>query len=114
MRISDWSSDVCSSDLGGGANTKGRLPPRRARRAARPRAADCRSPRSPEPRLRRATIRAPARSDRPRNRASRGTSSEERGVGKGGGRKCRARWSPANEKKKQAVKRTIDAKGENK
>src|SRR3546814_10551695 len=82
MRISDWSSDVCSSDL----------PARRKHR------------RGPVRQLRRAIGRAEAESRRPqlihspRKRtppcASKERRSEERRVGKECVSTCRSRWSP--------------------
>src|SRR3546814_17097786 len=76
MRISDWSSDVCSSDLA--------IPtPGPARSASRPgRARRPRSPPSPAP---------------PSRQAWR---SEERRVGKECVSTCRSRWSPYHSKKK--------------
>src|SRR3546814_2317590 len=65
MRISDWSSDVCSSDLGH------RSP--------------CPSPRRPNP----GPIPNPGHSSRKRNLRS-----EERRVGKECVSTCRSRWSP--------------------
>src|SRR3546814_3917439 len=67
MRISDWSSDVCSSDLGrpGVAGPGGRRPPHRS------------SPDPPSP-------APPGRSRR----------SEERRVGQECVSTCRSRWSP--------------------
>src|SRR3546814_6019113 len=79
MRISDWSSDVCSSDL---YNTDKALLPRPAPKrspAARPGQADPAShttPRRPDPSTRT------------------GDRSEERRVGKECVSTCRSRWSP--------------------
>src|SRR3546814_11630236 len=75
MRISDWSSDVCSSDLGAPRKPSG--PP------ARP---PWRLPNPPAP-------RAPA-SPAPR--------SEERRVGKECVSTCSSRWSPFHYKKDKA------------
>src|SRR3546814_1562464 len=78
MRISDWSSDVCSSDLPGhGETLRGPGWPRRAGRYAPVR-------RLPHP----AELRF---DDRQTDRAWR---SEERRVGKECVSTCRSRWSP--------------------
>src|SRR3546814_4975684 len=70
MRISDWSSDVCSSDLHG--RNKGRLTIRRCLQEAR----------------HGQSHRHAAQRDRHRGR------SEERRVGKECVSTCRSRWSP--------------------
>src|SRR3546814_2747255 len=72
MRISDWSSDVCSSDL----REMGGLPHRLAAAAGQPRQAAAR--------LRRIRRSEPHGADR----------SEERRVGKECVSTCRSRWSP--------------------
>src|SRR3546814_16815820 len=85
MRISDWSSDVCSSDL------RGRAASRR-----------CRKP----------GCRGRGRKSAPRERGARSatarrageTRSEERRVGKECVRTCRSRWSQYNSQK---ITRTI-------
>src|SRR3546814_2860007 len=82
MRISDWSSDVCSSDLGAGRDRSGvagaaqgwaRVPPARH--------------------LRSRPVAAGPGAGRPR--------SEERRVGKECVSTCRSRWSPYPSKKKK-------------
>src|SRR3546814_5010379 len=78
VRISDWSSDVCSSDLGIGARRAGHLPQRRLDPARNP--------------LHLAEVGA-EHLDADRRR------SEERRVGKECVSTCRSRWSPYNEKK---------------
>src|SRR3546814_7911957 len=83
MRISDWSSDVCSSDLGaaGPGDIEGGAVPGQVRRpeeeeqARRPGPADRRDPRRGHQQ------RLPVRS-------------EERRVGKECVSTCRSRWSP--------------------
>src|SRR3546814_5072257 len=74
MRISDWSSDVCSSDLGGWSARRGSPGGTSAR--SRP--------------WRRASHRSPGRRRRPRIPFR----SEERRVGKECVSTCRSRWSP--------------------
>src|SRR3546814_14471123 len=92
MRISDWSSDVCSSDLRARYQASGRDAADEeghGRRRARPRA------------------RRTGHGDRPAGAAPlprRGGRSEERRVGKECVSTCRSRWSPYHEKKKQYVK----------
>src|SRR3546814_11811154 len=82
MRISDWSSDVCSSDLD------------RARQAHRRRA------RSPSPTT--ATAFRALRRNRHSPLQCRGSPrSEERSVGKECVSKCRSRWSTDHEKKNE-------------
>src|SRR3546814_20623572 len=95
MRISDWSSDVCSSDLGLSLVRTDRLP-----RLPNPREEPDLRPRRGPPRPPR-TASLPARSNllgggRARlppedHRAER---SEERRVGKECVSTCRSRWSP--------------------
>src|SRR3546814_19633594 len=98
MRISDWSSDVCSSDLlrAGAACTRGRSPGARAA-AARTRAAQ-RNRHAGRARVsrrgwKRGGIR---RLDR---------RSEERRVGKECVSTCRSRGSPYHYKKKKILKK---------
>src|SRR3546814_19608659 len=79
MRISDWSSDVCSSDL----NTS----------------ASFRVPSALTPTI---TSAKPSCNAAPRYRRGR---SEERRVGQECVRTCRSRWSPYHYKKKQITKR---------
>src|SRR3546814_11885282 len=81
MRISDWSSDVCSSDL------LGRL---HAQRAIAPDQVDHAQP----PRLRKAGVLQPLADQR---RAER---SEERRLGNECVSTCRSRWLPYHKKKK--------------
>src|SRR3546814_13769508 len=101
MRISDWSSDVCSSDLTTGA--------RSTRREAGTR---------DEPRVQRMTTTAgadpsvvgPYLAEALADRAWKTCSvtliarSEERRVGKECVSTCRSRWSPYHEKKKTYIK----------
>src|SRR3546814_16118374 len=89
MRISDWSSDVCSSDLGGaggGGHALGGVHPAARGRADRDR------------RGARRQLQAAGRHPLPRARLR----SEERRVGKECVSTCRSRWSPSHSKKKQA------------
>src|SRR3546814_17947458 len=85
LRISDWSSDVCSSDLRGSRDRRRRVPRRERRASSR-----TIRPAPPCPNCRR---RGP-----PAARA--GTRSEERRVGKECVSTCRSRWSPYHSKKK--------------
>src|SRR3546814_16319005 len=90
MRISDWSSDVCSSDLGEHSRDRHSRPARRARPRHGPQTV---------------WIGLRSRSDRGHLAASatrmlRATRSEERRVGKECVSTCRSRWSPYHEKKK--------------
>src|SRR3546814_17476767 len=82
MRISDWSSDVCSSDL---------TWPRSCASAP--------TSRPPAQNARRTTCWSTATWG---CRARRGSRSEERRVGKECVSTCRSRWSPYNSKKQQA------------
>src|SRR3546814_1402604 len=85
MRISDWSSDVCSSDL--------LISPRRQGGAPRGRFAS-NQPRASGPPLR-CGLRFAARAAVPSVRPSSGNGrSEERRVGKECVSTCRSRWSP--------------------
>src|SRR3546814_19395408 len=104
MRIGDWSSDVCSSDLVGGRDAHADRPvggPGVARRLERlEREAD-------------AVLEAAAIGVRPavRHGAQELVEeiamciSEERRVGKGCVSTCRFRWSPCNEKKNTKTER---------
>src|SRR3546814_3755348 len=83
LRISDWSSDVCSSDLARRALRTGRVVPRGARRRVGPRRA-C---------VRRAAVLA-AEPGRLVECVPGGPRSEERRVGKECVSTCRSRWSP--------------------
>src|SRR3546814_3628691 len=105
MRISDWSSDVCSSDLFP-RNSAGASAPDAPRTESRP------TPRGAAPARPRRTAaeaeyysaggraarsRATVRPSDPRSLARSGIRrrrSEERRVGKEGVSKCRSRWSP--------------------
>src|SRR3546814_5542480 len=73
MRISDWSSDVCSSDLGSGADWEIKRSPGKGIRAALPTA---------------------ALAGRGTQEGFRRVRSEERRVGKECVSTCRSRWSP--------------------
>src|SRR3546814_6718771 len=88
MRISDWSSDVCSSDLCRWIGPAAEPPSADAPQA--PRTAPPRSEfdRTPRPRL---SVR----------RRTCSTRSEERRVGKECVSTCRYRWSPYHYKKKE-------------
>src|SRR3546814_13658411 len=117
MRISDWSSDVCSSDLGGvrgallnemlrGANTRGQGPGRQARAIERAAWIEIGAGKPQRGRdiaeevekvgsvvgddLVAAVKGAESRLERP--------GSDERRVGKECVSTCRSRWSPYNEK----------------
>src|SRR3546814_11561581 len=103
MRISDWSSDVCSSDLPEGARTAERRaaaepePDRRERRrlggdAVRGQRRD----RCGAIRLQRVDAEIDPRLPRQRRQRS-----EARRVGKECVSTCRSRWSPYHYKKKQ-------------
>src|SRR3546814_12900135 len=85
MRISDWSSDVCSSDL------RRRHP---AADACARTPVTARTRRLPAPRRLRGRVRRGREDDRPRR-------SEERRVGKECVSTCRSRWSPYHYKKKK-------------
>src|SRR3546814_2851803 len=75
MRISDWSSDVCSSDLEAKAQE----------------GEECRGRVVQSPPTGRAAAQSPAGRHRPR-----GGRSEERRVGKECVSTCRSRWSPSH------------------
>src|SRR3546814_8838186 len=81
MRISDWSSDVCSSDLPSTSWRTTRKSPRRSARWTRPPAPSSHCSRMMLPKFQI-------------------TRSEERRVGKECVSTCRSRWSPYHEKKK--------------
>src|SRR3546814_10701125 len=78
MRISDWSSDVCSSDLARAVRAKAAAPDRAGQ-----------APESPSSHRRRTPRHAPVGSD-----TAQAHRSEERRVGKECVRTCRSRWSP--------------------
>src|SRR3546814_3652152 len=89
MRISDWSSDVCSSDLRADAHLLDRAAPDAAVHAARAEPARIgRGPTDSEPQRQRRDERDQQgeREQQPR--------SEERRVGKECVSTCRSRWSP--------------------
>src|SRR3546814_15015144 len=106
MRISDWSSDVCSSDLG--AERAGPARRGRAHRSQSPRhyGRAVRRSRGGEPELLAEPPLRPREPERqPRAVAAGGlllqdlhVSSEERRVGKECVSKCRSRWSPYTKK----------------
>src|SRR3546814_12061041 len=109
MRISDWSSDVCSSDLWTGRRRALRgeweagEPRRRRRQPWRGPAPAGR--RCPTPPLLHTCV------TRQQNNRTRTTArSEERRVGKECVSKCRSRWSPYHYKKKQITKNQINKK----
>src|SRR3546814_16957988 len=93
MRISDWSSDVCSSDLSSAGG-----------RAAQPRPMSSRW--LPHARSWRSGARPTRSGDAlpPKDEAT--SRSEERRGGKECVSTCRSRWSTEHEKKKQTTKRT--------
>src|SRR3546814_12587666 len=103
MRISDWSSDVCSSDLPQhqtlAASTSALAKPSAASRS-KPMSSSCaavkpsfsRQKASPSVHLLKANLTSKAAPSAPR--------SEERRVGKECVSQCRYRWSPDREKKK--------------
>src|SRR3546814_1781004 len=82
MRISDWSSDVCSSDLCGG-NGKGRGPDRPTSTES-----------GPFRRTGAAAFRLPVGTAGRQSRTTDKRRSEERRVGKECVSTCRSRWSP--------------------
>src|SRR3546814_15464404 len=114
MRISDWSSDVCSSDLQAPNSPDARLqirahsrdhPGRHRTRPHDPQGPDDGS-RSPKSVSRRAVqpprgIMHNLKDPAPPHR------SEERRVGKECVSTCRSRWSPYNKKKKKTQKKKI-------
>src|SRR3546814_19246380 len=107
MRISDWSSDVCSSDLGpherGRGARRGQCDGARHRRRldARGRSGRC----VPQPDARGEWIASlSVRIERSRDAHRRGSRrSEERRVGKECVSTCRVRWSPNHYKKKKTI-----------
>src|SRR3546814_17466182 len=131
MRISDWSSDVCSSDLDGRhdrersaagraqasaagipAGRHDQHPVHRGRRVQRARKDHRRPPAGQVDRLRRACRRPrrtpqrrSAQANRTRGSAEVRARSEERRVGKGCVSTLRAGWSPEHEKKKEKKKK---------
>src|SRR3546814_13900354 len=110
MRISDWSSDVCSSDLGEHAPVGTTLSPKPAHKApGRARPSDHNDPldRTNLARPRAAARDCPAWPVKslsvplPRPNLQVSVRSEERRVGKECFSTCRSRWSPYHKKKKQ-------------
>src|SRR3546814_16758995 len=103
MRISDWSSDVCSSDLAG--TRRHRHPAAGTLREDhgdhRAAAGGCRSLVRDRPQ---AEGPLPGRRH---HQSVRGLRSEERRVGKECVSTCRSRWSPYHSKKKKNKKRTV-------
>src|SRR3546814_16417928 len=117
MRISDWSSDVCSSDLGAERRTRPPGSSRNRRRRGRARGRPCGAPPPccPQARRRAAGWRrsagkggawsSPRFSATPEHIAhgcilTRCGRSEERRVGQEGVSTCRTRWSSYHQKKK--------------
>src|SRR3546814_20180478 len=108
MRISDWSSDVCSSDLGRRPLLLGDLRTVCVR-ATRPLTLEqTLAPQPHEDRHRRRVRQAPGCTERimavsrcERSAVSPEDRSEESRVGKECVSTCRSRWSPYPEKKKQ-------------
>src|SRR3546814_19051068 len=101
MRISDWSSDVCSSDLRG---REARRHASRGRHCCIQEAAE-RSNGRRRPELAGQVPRGPIEhSEAAKHRAS-GFRSEERRVGKESVSTCRSRWSTSHYKKKQQTER---------
>src|SRR3546814_14574866 len=103
MRISDWSSDVCSSDLSADV-LRARPQHRRHRHArrgleGRPLVRGSRQARDQA----QAGCDAEGRPHRARRARCRVTRSEERRVGKECVSTCRSRWSPYHSKKKKRV-----------
>src|SRR3546814_12922793 len=101
MRISDWSSDVCSSDLALGSRIPARFPKRAesARRAARGSPADG-STTSATPGIENYLELIANASQLHNQRVRRLSRSEERRVGKECVSTCRFRWLPYHSKKK--------------
>src|SRR3546814_12290616 len=97
MRISDWSSDVCSSDLSSGTW--------RLRHRDRPRSLRRRSGRQRG--AARGGVHADAGATRLRPRGRAAARSEERRVGKECVRTCRSRWSPYPYKKKTQITKEL-------
>src|SRR3546814_19447612 len=98
MRISDWSSDVCSSDLRNGNDwwiTERSL----ERRRRRPQLNDHHGPTSLRKRRFLALLSKPIGEDSER--------SEERRVGKACVRPCRSRWSPYHYNKNHNSYKTV-------
>src|SRR3546814_17711457 len=105
MRISDWSSDVCSSDLGAGRGPDCRTRFRQG--AGRPDEADRQGGRAGQRRHAGGTGslgEKPVSSSRPPSAfKERRDRSEERRVGKECVSTCRSRWSPYHYKKNTLI-----------
>src|SRR3546814_12259348 len=104
MRISDWSSDVCSSDLPHQLAIEiiERVERRGRGREFLRRDGRCRRDRDEPHRDEDRGEQQQDAVDFPEPEAERGAvgqSTEERRVGKGCGRRCRARWPPESSKK---------------
>src|SRR3546814_18036250 len=106
MRISDWSSDVCSSDLQSSAVYARSGLPRRLRLLAMTKIFTAPAIRAPVPRYATASRRWGSGSFAPGRRCC-GTRSEERRVGKECVSTCRSRWSPYHYKKQSTDHETI-------
>src|SRR3546814_11816384 len=98
MRISDWSSDVCSSDLAGDGHALGRCAPRSVAGSRRQRAVRCPG-RVDYWQLIKIIGTKQNRSEQQYDSAQM-LRSEERRVGKECVSTCRSRWSPYHYKKK--------------
>src|SRR3546814_19739730 len=99
MRISDWSSDVCSSDLTAPSSTRCW-----AKRSTRPSSLTASESGSRQgggqADARRRSIQLRARPPVPRRRQLRDRRAEERRVGQERVSTCRYRWSPYHSRKK--------------
>src|SRR3546814_18219685 len=106
MRISDWSSDVCSSDLPRGGGAANEACP--GRRGIGPGSAGCRAHACQRgSRARRIEYQTRGGSRTHLSGAGRRLRSEERRVGKECVSTCRSRWSPYHIKKKSKQTDTI-------
>src|SRR3546814_13403206 len=107
MRISDWSSDVCSSDLEHRTATQpGRLLERGFRA---PQGSGRRARQTDRRRSALDKVQQPLSPAWPPD-LKRGRRSEERRVGKECVSTCRSRWSPDHSKKKSKNTRTTEEK----
>src|SRR3546814_16345104 len=107
MRISDWSSDVCSSDLAWEKAARAPVPPAHALHGPGRRLLQCQDywqlplPPAPKGPGRQIAATMQCRSAPcPSGRSARRGRSEERRVGKGGVRMGRSRWQSHHSKKK--------------
>src|SRR3546814_15102291 len=98
MRISDWSSDVCSSDLGAGPCVVAELGVLQPALCV---AAEIHAAAAVGTGARRKRGQAGGSGEVLRDTAVVTRRSEERRVGKEGVSTCRSRWSPYHEKKKE-------------